>query len=316
MSSETHANHLHRYAWGSAATLVPLILGLITVCCCVVYEAYVARNPFLRLSIFRSYSAIAVYICTVLSSLTLFTELYFLTLFLLTTKLYSPLVSATVILAFAFAVVPVSGITGTLITKIGGYRWAIFCGWLINTFGIGALMILGPDSYVPGLCFVFIVAGIGQGMLFMAHQVASQASCKVKDVAYAAAMFSFARSFGFCLGIALGGTIFQNLLRSQLSLHDLPTAIAADAEGFASVLRSMAAGIAKQTIVEAYGHAFRHLFATMTGISGLGLVLSFAIGEHSLDIEHDATHKLRSRDEIAMKQSPQATMEKRSAEVC
>ena len=130
----------------------------------------------------------------------------------------------------------------------------------------------------------------------MAHQVATQASCQVKDVSYATAMFSFMRSLGFCLGIALGGTIFQNFLRGELEQLGLPVAIASDAEAYASTLRAMTDGVEKDAIIEAYAWAFRYLFATMAGISGLGFALSFLIGEHTLDVEHETTHKLMSRE--------------------
>lgn len=233
----------------------------------------------------------------------LFAETYFLNLYLLTVKLYSPVISGTVFLAFALTVGPVSAIIGSLITKFGSYKWAIFCGWLINTFGLGALMVLDQDTFVPGMIFTFLVAGTGQGILFMAHQVATQASCRTKDVAYATAMFSFMRSFGFCLGIALGGTIFQNFLRHRLAHLGLPLAIAADAEAFAAIIRAMTVGVQKDTIVGAYAWAFRHLFASMTGISGLGFLLSFLIGEHTLDVEHDSTHKLMSKELLQLEQT-------------
>ncbi|KAK5117768.1 hypothetical protein LTR85_008743 [Meristemomyces frigidus] len=291
------------FAWSSAATLVPLIMGIATVIATGVYERFGARTPFLRLSLFRNRSAIAVYVCTVLQSLTLFAQTYFLNLYLLTVKLYSPVLSGAVFLAFAFTVVPVSAIIGALITRFGCYKWAIFCGWLINTFGLGALMILDRETFVPGMIFTFLVAGTGQGILFMAHQVATQASCRTRDVAYATAMFSFMRSLGFCLGIALGGTIFQNFLRHRLSHLGLPLEIAADAEAYASIIRAMTASAQKDTIVEAYAWAFRYLFATMSGISGLGFLLSFIIGEHTLDVEHDATHKLMSKELLQMEQA-------------
>ena len=185
---------------------------------------------------------------------------------------------------------------GSLITKFGSYKWAIFCGWLFNTFGLGALMVLGQETYVGGMIFTFLVAGVGQGILFMAHQVATQASCQARDVSYATAMFSFSRSLGFCLGIALGGTIFQNFLQNELEKVGLPVAIAADAEAYASTLQLMADGVEKDMIVEAYAWAFRYLFATMAGISGLGFAVSFMIGELTLDVEHDSTHKLMSRE--------------------
>ncbi|TKA63266.1 hypothetical protein B0A55_10208 [Friedmanniomyces simplex] len=119
------------YAWSSAATLVPLTLGTLLICSCIVYERCVARNPFLRFSCFGSRSAIVAHLCTVLASLTLFAEIYFITLFFLTVELDTPLASSP-----------------------GGRRLA-------------------------------------------------------------SAMSSFCRSFGFCLGVALGGTAFQNFLRQE-----------------------------------------------------------------------------------------------------
>ncbi|TKA63267.1 hypothetical protein B0A55_10209 [Friedmanniomyces simplex] len=301
------------YAWNSAATLVPLILGTLLICACIAYEHCVARNPFLRFSCFGSRSAIVAYTCTVLASLTLFAEIYFISLFFLTVELYTPVASFALFLAIATAVVPVSGVTGALITSIGSYKWAVFSGWIINTFGLGALMILGPGSYVPGVIFLLIVGGIGAGMLFMAHQVAVQASCPPEDVAYASAIFSFCRSFGFCLGVALGGTAFQNFLRQELFDRGLPIAIAADAEGYASILKHMAAGATTTEIINAYSFAFRYLWATMMGISALGFALSFMVGEHTLDVQLAATHKLQSKDMLPIEHEPVQAREKRSS---
>jgi MFS family permease len=219
-----------------------------------------------------------------------------LILYLETVKLCSPVISATIFLAFSGAVTPVSGMTGAYIAKMGSYKWSVICGWLINTFGLGALMILGSQSYTAGIVFLLTLVGCGQGMLFIAHQVATQASCPAKDVAYASAMFSFCRSLGFCLGIALGGTVFQNFFRHQLQSNGLPTIVASNAEGFATSLRSMADLDTQALFVAAYSAAFHNLYATMAGISGLGLFLSLLIEEHDLNVKHDSTHKLRSRE--------------------
>ncbi|KAK5119073.1 hypothetical protein LTR62_000284 [Meristemomyces frigidus] len=252
--------------------------------------------------------------------MSLFVELYFLLLLLETVKLFSPLKSAAIFLAFTGAVVPVSGVTGALITKMGGYKWAIVSGWLINTFGLGALMVLGPQSFMPGLIFLFILAGIGQGMLFMAHQVATQASAPAKDVAYASAMFSFCRSLGFCLGVALGGTAFKNFLRHRLLHAGLEAAsalgIASNAEAFGAILRTMSPGPEKSAVIDAFTYAFHYLFATMAGISAIGLVLCLFIEDHDLDIEHDATHKLqRGRSARLGRQGLQSSPEKRDSRV-
>ncbi|KAF2773029.1 MFS general substrate transporter, partial [Teratosphaeria nubilosa] len=283
----------NEFAWGDAATWVPILGGAVVVALALAWERCGgARRPFLRLEVFAGWEAAAVYGCTVLQSLTLFAATYFLPLYLLTVPLHPPLIAGTIFLSYSFAVVPVSGITGHLITTFGSYKWAIFTGWLVNTLGLGAFMTLDQNTYLPGLVFVAAVAGSGQGLLFMAHQVAAQAGCKARDVGYASAMFSFARSFGFCLGIAIGGTIFQNFLRQRLSALNLPAVLAKDSEAFAAVLRAMPASTERAAIVSAYAWAFRYLWAAMCGISGVGFVLSFGIREHTLDVELDTAHNL------------------------
>jgi len=66
----------NQYAWSSSATLLPLLGGLAVVVLTGIYERYRARNPFLRLSLFRSTSAVAAYVCTMLQSLTVSILLY------------------------------------------------------------------------------------------------------------------------------------------------------------------------------------------------------------------------------------------------
>lgn len=148
----------NEFKWDTAATLVPIIVGVATVCGCLAYERYGASTPLLRLSLFQTKSAVAAYLCTVLQGLTvcdrvlyqailtltrlqLFATSYILNLYLITVKLYSPAVSGTFFLTYGATVIPVSGITGQYITKLGCYKWAIFCGWLVTTFGLGSLMV-------------------------------------------------------------------------------------------------------------------------------------------------------------------------------
>lgn len=135
-----------QFAWDSAATLVPIILGLAAIFITGLYEKFLAKLLFLRLSLFSTWSAVAIYACTVLQALTLFTEVYFLVLYLMTVKMYSPLQSATYLLAFTVCTVPVSGIIGPIITRTGRFRWAIWSGWAITTLALGVLTLLDVNT--------------------------------------------------------------------------------------------------------------------------------------------------------------------------
>lgn len=61
-----------------------------------------------------------------------------------------------------------------------------------------------------------LVSGLGLGILFSSLVFAIQASAKPSDVAMAIAMSSFFRSFGQTIGVAIGGSIFQNRMRANL----------------------------------------------------------------------------------------------------
>ncbi|EME47767.1 hypothetical protein DOTSEDRAFT_123417 [Dothistroma septosporum NZE10] len=290
-----------QFAWDSAATLVPIILGLAAIFMTGLYEKFLAKMPFLRLSLFSSWSAIAIYACTILQALTLFTEVYFLVLWLLTAKLYSPLQSATYLLAFAVCTVPVSGIIGPIITRTGRFRWAVWSGWVITTLALGLLTLLDVETPTAHWVLMFITAGIGQGLLFIAHSMASQAACQSGDAAHAASMYSFMRSFGLCLGIALGGTIFSNFLAHKLLEAGVDPAIAKHAESYIPALKAMADDSPlKHTIVHACSWTFQRLFATLCGISGLGLVISCFIQGHTLDQELQGGHVLRDEGKVTV----------------
>ena len=221
---------------------------------------------------------------------------YYLVVYLMACKLYSPILAGTGLLPFAVTVVPVSGITGPLITRLGHYRWAIWLGWSVSVLGLGLLIILDASTHPAAWVVIFMCAGAGQGLLLIGHSVAIQASCRSKDAAHAASMYSFMRSFGLCLGVIIGGTVFQNFLRMRLERDGLPVSIATEFEGFIPLLHLMADGDPlKLELQQAYAWAMRMLFATSCGIGFVGLLLSLMIGDYTLKIAFNPEHRLRKR---------------------
>lgn len=52
-----------QYAWNSAATIAPIVVGVASIIIAIAWEVYGAQEPFLRPSLFHSVSAIATYSC-------------------------------------------------------------------------------------------------------------------------------------------------------------------------------------------------------------------------------------------------------------
>lgn len=219
--------------------------------------------------------------------------MYYLAFWLIVAKQMSNVLAGVGLLPFGLTVVPVSGITGIIISKTGRFQWAIWTGWILATLGTGLLVWLHQHASTPAWVFIFLVTGMGQGFLMISLSAATQAIAETKDVAYAGSMYAFMRSLGLCLGVSISGTIFQNFLARRLAHLGLPTAIARNAEAYVPVLRAMAESPEKQAILEAYIWAFRMLFATLAGISGVGLVLGLFIKRYSLDKKLDSVHVLR-----------------------
>ncbi|THW52170.1 putative efflux pump antibiotic resistance protein [Aureobasidium pullulans] len=249
------------YSWSSAATLCPLIIGIAGVLCTVIYEMKFARMPFLRISLFHNRSAIAAYVCTMLMAFSVYATLYYLVLWLLAVKEMSEIMAG-----------------------------AVWAGWAIATLGIGTLVLLDQNTSTLAYVFMFVCAGIGLGLLMNSLSAAIQAISPTKDVAYASSMFAFMRSLGLCLGVSIGGTIFQNFLRQRLEHHGLSTELAENAEVYVSLLRSTPSSPQKILLKEIINWAFRMLFATLCGICGLGLIISVIIGKYSMDKELDSQH--------------------------
>ena len=105
-----------------------------------------------------------------------------------------------------------------------------------------------------------------------------------RDSGRAAAMYAFCRTLGMTVGVAIGGTVFQNLMKHKLRKVGLDPAIAADAEGYVSVLHGLAIEDPKRVLaLEGYVKGFQGVFIFMTAVSVVALVVSGFIKHFSLD---------------------------------
>jgi predicted MFS family arabinose efflux permease len=188
---------------------------------------------------------------------------------------------------------PSSVVVGIAISKYGRFRWAIWSGWVITILATGLLILWGTDTSTAAWAMILLILGLGHGLLLNALNVSVQAIASTEDVAYATAMYTFLRSFGMCLGVAIGGVVFQNVLSRSLMDRGLSSDIAQNATRYLAVLKAMPESKNKHDILEAYAEAFRGLFTVLTGISGVGLLAALLIGRHTMDKELASEHVLR-----------------------
>jgi Fungal trichothecene efflux pump (TRI12) len=276
------------YDWTSWRTLVPLILGAVGILGFCLYEKYLAPEPAIRLSIFRNATTNIAFFTTTLHGLILWCLLYYQPLYYEAVKGYSPIIAGVSLFPATFTVAPMAVVTGITITKTNSYRWTIWVGWLFGTLGLGLTILLDVGTSIPQFIFINLVPGIGLGILFPALQFQLQAASTNKDMAFAVAMFTFFRSFGQALGVAIGGVIFQNQMIKKLQAYPHYAAqaseLAKDAAALVEIIKKTPAAIDKLDLRTAYTDSIRTVYIVLTALASVALVTCFFIKAYDINV--------------------------------
>ncbi|KAI9038421.1 uncharacterized protein KD926_010840 [Aspergillus affinis] len=275
------------YAWSSWHTLVPLLVGAIGLCVFVVYELLVPMEPMIPMPIFLTPTTSVSYLGNFTQGIVLWCILYYLPLYYEAVKGYSPVIAGVALFPETFTVAPCSVAVGIGISITGRFRWAIWSAWIFVTLGCGLLCIITPTTSIPGWIFLNIVPGIGLGMLYPALAYAVHASVADAHLSMAASLTSFFRSLGQCVGVAIGGVIFQNQMQLELrkspELASKAREYSQEATELVLVLGAMEDGLEKTHIKQAYTNSLRIIWAVCCAISGVALVGSLFTRKYNLN---------------------------------
>jgi hypothetical protein len=232
--------------------------------------------------------------------------MYYGTVFFLSVKLYSPVRGGITALPTTVCLVPASIIVGTIITRLSHFRWALWSGWLLITLGHGLTIAWNLDTPTLSWVFTLMVVGIGHGFVLNAQNFATQAICLPHDEAAAAAMYSFLRAFGMALGVGLGSSIFQNVMKTKLAEYGLPTSIASNAEAYVQVLHQMPDSAQKTAILNSYAYGLRGVYGFYCAIAGVAGLSTLFIKHFSMDKELTTDHTLGDNKILRMLQHNRA----------
>jgi MFS family permease len=122
--------------------------------------------------------------------------MYYLPVYYETIKGFSSLDSGLAVLPETLTLVPASILIGYLVSRTGSYRWAIWMGWAVSTFGSAILYLLTPSTPKGVWIALNLPVGVGMGLLFGAMGFAVQAAVDAERVSLAVTLYSFWRAFG------------------------------------------------------------------------------------------------------------------------
>lgn len=117
-----------------------------------------------------------------------------------------------------------------------------------------------------------------------------QAACEPELNGQAAAFFSFLRTFGQAIGVAISGSIFQNAFRNRLAALPVFAPIADDFSRDATLIvefiKLLPDGQTKTDLIEAYNGALRVIWMASLAFAAFCFILSLTIKGYTLNQEH------------------------------
>jgi EmrB/QacA subfamily drug resistance transporter len=202
--------------WGDSITIVSFAVAFVLLLSFVIIEMR-SDHPILPFSLLANRNRSASYIVMFTLSGGIFAIFFFLTLYLQTTKGYSPLRAGLAFFPFSVAIAATSQIVAKLMKRFPP-RIFVTVGPLLASLGLFWLSRLDVQStYVNGVLGPILVLGVGLGLTFVPVVLGVTAGVQPSELGIASAVLNTAQQVGGTLGLAILVTIAADATKNALS---------------------------------------------------------------------------------------------------
>jgi EmrB/QacA subfamily drug resistance transporter len=267
------------YGWGSVQILG---LGLITVAATVAFLVTESRaaEPMLPLHVFTNRNFSVAMVLTFLTGLSMFGAMTFLPLYQQTVQGASPTVSGLLLTPMMLGVTVTSIVAGQVTAKTGKYKMFPIMGGAI--MGVAMYLLTHLDTHTTRLTsgLIYVVLGLGMGLLMQMVSLIAQNSVQQKDMGVASSARMFFQQIGGSLGVAAFGAIFARRLTESLASAAKGSAAAGTSSGQINpaTVDKLPPAI-RQDMFAAIAHAVQGVFIWAVPAAVLVFILAWFIKE-------------------------------------
>lgn len=220
-------NQAASHAWSSPQTWGWLV-GAVAVLALFVFLESRNEHAILPMRILNDRNRAGAYLVGLLVGTGLFAVFLFLTLYLQTVLMWSPVRSGVAFLPFSVGVIIGAGVGSQLVLKVGA-KMVVPAGLLLGVVGLLWLSRLTLDtSYFGTILPAILLISVGMGFIFMSTTNVALHGIAAEDSGVGSAMINTTQQIGGALGTALLSTFAVSAATTYLVSHSTggePTAL-------------------------------------------------------------------------------------------
>ncbi|MFT4245144.1 MAG: DHA2 family efflux MFS transporter permease subunit [Micrococcaceae bacterium] len=287
------------YDWNSSQIIGLGILAVIAFPVFVWWELRV-DEPIMPLNVFKNMNFTMAAILRFVVGFGLFGSIMFLPQFQQYVQGQSATNSGLLMLPLMLSMMPVTIISGAIVSRTGKYKIFPIAGTIIMAFGMYLLGTMDVNTSKTTTSLYMIVLGIGMGCLMQITMVIAQNSVKVKNLGAATGAATFMQSMGGSLGMSILGSLYNHHMSDYIRDNAGPMAAHMNLSGGANLSPKAVAALPPQA-VDIFQHAIAHGLHGVFFYSALGVGLSviFALFIKQVPLRTGTTDESEVKPEVA-----------------
>ncbi|KAI1475327.1 MFS general substrate transporter [Daldinia eschscholtzii] len=295
------------YPWDSAAVIITLVLGFVLCVAFVLWQWRGPRYPLVPLHIFKSKIVNGACLTMAINGWNFVVQVYYVPTFYQLAYGYSATKAGAMLLPITLIQTLSSTLSGLVVHWVGRYRECILFGWVCWAIGLGLMSTLDENSGLGKQIGYAIIIGVGVGNTLQPALIACQAGVERREMAVVTSFRNFVRNLGGTLGLAICGTVLNNILAGSVSSLDINGTDLKDLlnspQSYLSSLPFDEALRIRSVLVPAYRRGFRVIFLVGASLAALAFVIAwFMMPQVELSRSDDEKLKEEGRRQHAAKQ--------------